>query len=111
MCQRANSGSQGTPVTLEKGPDNVSMTLKIERAEREGSPVFVLSGRFEAEHIAELEGLLDREKNRSGIVLDMREIRLADRGAMQFLAQCELGGVRLANCPAYLREWITREKG
>ena len=95
----------------KKGPDNESMTLKIERAEREGSRVLVLSGRLEAEHIEELEGLLHQEKNTPGVVLDMREVRLADRDAVQFLAQCESGGVRLVNCPAYIREWIAREKG
>jgi hypothetical protein len=87
------------------------MTLKIERSERQGSTVFVLSGRFEAEHIEGLEGLFEREKDARAIVLDMREVRLADRGAVQFLAQCELGGVRVENCPAYIREWIGKEKG
>jgi anti-anti-sigma regulatory factor len=86
------------------------MTLKIERAKREGATVFVLSGRFEAEHIEELEGLIQWEKGAAAIVLDLRELRLADRGAVKFLAQCELGGVRLVNCTGYIREWIAREK-
>jgi anti-anti-sigma regulatory factor len=87
------------------------MTLKIERAEQEGATVFVLSGRFEAEHIEELEGLFHGEKDATAIVLDLREVRLADRGAVKFLAYCELGGVQLVNCTGYIREWIAREKG
>jgi hypothetical protein len=86
------------------------MTLKIERAVRQGSTVFVLIGRFEAEHIAELEGIFELQRDTSALVLDLREIRLADRGAVKFLARCEAGGVRLENCPAYIREWMGREK-
>jgi hypothetical protein len=86
------------------------MTLKIERTEQEGSTIFVLSGRFEAQHTAELEGLFKREKDGAALVLDLKEVRLADRGAVQFLARRESGGVRLVNCPAYIREWVAREK-
>jgi hypothetical protein len=87
------------------------MTLRIERAEREGATVFVLSGRFVADHIEELQGLLQRETDAAAIVFDLRELRLADRGAIKFLAHCELGGMQLVNCTGYIREWIAREKG
>jgi anti-anti-sigma regulatory factor len=86
------------------------MTLKIEKFVRSGSTVFVLSGRIEAEHIEELESLLDLQKDTPAIVVDLREVRLADRGAVRFLARCESDGVRLENCPAYIREWMGREK-
>jgi hypothetical protein len=87
------------------------MTLKIERSVKQGSTVFALSGRFEAEHIEELESLVELQKNTPAVVLDLREVRLADRGAVKFLARCESGGVRLENCPAYIREWMGKEKG
>jgi hypothetical protein len=86
------------------------MTLKIDRSTRQGFTVFLLSGRFEAAHIEELEGLFELQKNSPAVVLDLREIRLADRGAVKFLARCEAGGVRLENCPAYIREWMGKEK-
>jgi hypothetical protein len=86
------------------------MTLKIERLVRPESTVFVLSGRFEAEHIEELEGLFELQIETPAIVVDLREVRLADRGAVKFLARCESGGVRLENCPAYIREWMGKEK-
>ena len=70
----------------------------------------VLSGRLEAEHIGELEGLFERHEDLPAIVLDLREVRLADRDAVEFLARCESGGMRLENCPAYIREWIGKEK-
>jgi hypothetical protein len=37
-------------------------------------------------------------------------MRLADRDAVKFLRSCEANGVKLENCPAYVREWIEREK-
>ena len=85
------------------------MTLKIEKAVRQGATVFVLSGRFEAEHIEQLAGLFELQEA-PDIALDLRELRLADRSAVRFLARCESGGVRLENCPAYIREWIGKEK-
>jgi hypothetical protein len=86
------------------------MTLKIERLLRPESTVFVLSGRFEAEHIEELEGLFELQRETQAIVVDLREVRLADRGAVKFLARCESGGVRLENCPTYIREWMGKEE-
>jgi hypothetical protein len=93
-----------------KGPRTYPMTLKIEKLVRSGSTVFVLSGRLEAEHIGELEGLFELRNDTPTIVVDMREVRLADRGAVKFLARCETDGVRLENCPAYIREWMGKEK-
>ena len=60
--------------------------------------------------MGELEGLFELKKSALAIVLDLREIRLADRGTVKFLARCESGGVQLENCPAYIREWMGKEK-
>jgi anti-anti-sigma regulatory factor len=80
------------------------MTLRIEKSVRQESTVFSLVGRIEAEHVAELEGLFDLRKQARSVVLDLQEVRLADREAVKFLARCEAGGVQLENCPAYIRE-------
>jgi hypothetical protein len=37
------------------------------------------------------------------------EVKLVDRDEVSFLAGCEAKGIKLANCPAYIREWIERE--
>lgn len=84
------------------------MTLRIERSARQRLTVFALSGRMEAEHIAELKGLCDRDYR--DIILDLRDLRLADRDAVRFLRGCEADGIKLENCPAYVRKWIDREK-
>jgi predicted metal-binding protein len=83
------------------------MTLRIERSVRQRFTVFTLSGRMETEHVEELKELFDRDYR--NIILDLRDLRLADRGAVKFLRGCEADGMKLENCPAYVREWIDRE--
>jgi hypothetical protein len=63
---------------------------------------------MEAEQVAELKELLDRDYR--NIILDLRDLRLADRHAVRFLRGCEADGMKLENCPAYVREWMDREK-
>jgi hypothetical protein len=83
------------------------MTLRIERSARQGFTVFALSGRMEAEQVAELKELFDCDYR--NIILDLRDVRLADRDAVKFLKRCEADGMKLENCPAYIREWLDRE--
>jgi hypothetical protein len=84
------------------------MTLRIERSARQRFTVFTLSGRMEAEHVAELKELFDRDYR--NIILDLWDLRLADRDAVRFLRGCEADGMKLENCPAYIREWMDMEK-
>jgi predicted metal-binding protein len=84
------------------------MTLRIERSARQRFTVFTLSGRMEAEHVSELKELFDRDYRK--IILGLRDLRLADRDAVRFLRGCEADGMKLENCPAYVREWMDREK-
>jgi predicted metal-binding protein len=84
------------------------MTLRIERSVRQGFVVFTLSGHMKAEEVAELKTLFDADYRT--IVLDLRDVRLADRDAVKFLRDCEAGGMKLENCPEYVREWMEREK-
>jgi len=84
------------------------MTLRIERSARQKFTVFSVSGRMEAEHVSELKELFDRDYRE--IILDLRDLRLADREAVKFLRGCERDGMKFENCPAYVREWMDREK-
>jgi hypothetical protein len=43
------------------------------------------------------------------IALDLEEVTLVDIDIVQFLARSEAEGVELLHCPAYIREWISRE--
>ena len=83
--------------------------LKVQRSAN-GQIVFKLSGRIETESIAELERLFRSEGNGSHMVLDLKDITLANQDAINFLKRCEAGGITLKNCPAYIREWIMSQK-
>ncbi len=83
--------------------------FKIQKSTAEKSVVFSLSGRIEAAGLAELEKLLETEADDQSISLDLKEVKLVDRDVIGFLAGGEAKGVELANCPAYIREWIERE--
>jgi anti-anti-sigma regulatory factor len=87
--------------------------LKIQRAAN-GEVSFTLSGRLEAENVDELKELFRLEASevkRRRIVLDLKDLTLVDRDAVRFLGSCEADSIKLKNCPAYIREWITRERG
>jgi len=74
-----------------------------------GEVVIKLSGRMDAENIGELEALMTSEADGRRIVLDLRDLTLVDQDAVSFLKRCEEDNITLKNCPAYIREWITRE--
>ncbi len=92
------------------GLQKEAMTLKIQRSVDDGFVVFTMSGRIQTEHLAELQSLLEGEAADHNIVLDLKEVRLVDREAVMFLTRCEADGTKLENCPAYIREWIARER-
>jgi hypothetical protein len=71
---------------------------------------FRLSGRIDAKGIAELETLLMSEGTDHRIVLDLKDITLVNGDAVSFLDRCESDSITLTNCPAYIREWITRQR-
>lgn len=84
--------------------------LRIQRAAEGESLVFTLSGRIQGEDAAELQRLCELEAKDQRIRLDLQELKLVDREAVRFLAGCEAAGITLVHCPAYIREWIVRER-
>ena len=76
-----------------------------------GEVSFIVSGRMDSQTVAELKTLFSVEGDGQHIVLDLSELTLVDEDAVRFLAGCETDGIELKNCPAYVREWITRERG
>jgi hypothetical protein len=83
--------------------------LRIHRSSN-GQVVFTLSGRMHKENIAELETVIRSEASGRSIVLDLRDVTLVGQDAIAFLERCEADNIKLANCPAYIREWITRKR-
>ena len=83
--------------------------LKIEIDSANPSEMWLrLAGKLSNDHLPELERLLD-EAQSSGrrVGFDLAAVTLADRASVAFLAD---GGVELVRCPAFLREWISRER-
>jgi hypothetical protein len=90
-------------------PNATQMSCRIERlASGEDSVVLRVSGRIHAEHVGTLRELLGREKG--GVAIDLKEVNLVDREAVRLLALSEANGTELRNCPAYIREWVARER-
>ena len=83
--------------------------LKIQRSAN-GVTVIALSGRIENEHVVELEKLLRAERAGRRIVLDLKHLTLAGQSEIDFFVECERRGVALANCPPYIREWMTSQR-
>ena len=73
--------------------------------------IFKLGRRIGLEHIAELETILKSEPNDRHIVLDLKDGTLVGQDAITFLKKCETENMTLKNCAAYIREWITRQRG
>jgi len=87
-------------------PDRIKKMLKIRRSGETGIAVLAVSGRIDEEHVSEVQRALRAETDICKVILDLRELRLVDRAAVQFLGACEASGVKLENCPSYIREWI-----
>ena len=84
------------------------MTYRIQRSVCSDAVVFVLGGEMDSEHAAQLRELLTSDGNRR-VLLDLEDVTLVDRAAVRFLAQVEAEGVRLVNCPEYVKSWIAAE--
>ena len=83
--------------------------LRITRAAN-GKVVFKLSGRMDAEKVGELEKLFSAEASGRRIVLDLQDLTLVDQDVVSFFRRCEANSIPLKNCPAYIREWMKRER-
>ena len=84
--------------------------LRITRTAN-GEVVFKLSGQMSAENIGELEALFSTETSGRRILLDLKDLTLVDQDIVSFLKRSEADGIKLENCPAYIRQWIKQEKG
>jgi hypothetical protein len=83
------------------------MTCRIDRLTAEQGVLLRVSGRITGEELNVLRiGLED-----GGVVaIELAEVELVDRDAVDLLALSEANGIELRNCPAYIREWITKER-
>ena len=47
---------------------------------------------------------------RQVLAIDLKDVLLVDREAVKLLTLSEINGTELRNCPAYIREWVARER-
>ena len=83
------------------------MTCRIDRRSTEQGLVLRVSGRIAAEDLEIVCTALDA---RRVVAIDLAEVELVSRDAVKLLAQAEDDGIELRDCPAYVREWITKER-
>jgi anti-anti-sigma regulatory factor len=83
--------------------------LKITRVTEAGSTIVIVSGRISGPQLPDLGRFLEAE-SASNVVLDLTEVSLVDVEVVQFLLRCDVQGIRLVGCPAYIREWMVRER-
>ena len=85
------------------------MTCKIDRVQTpDGCVVLRVSGRIEQTHIEALWALSDKERTAKGLAIDLTEVTVVSLEAVRALTAAETNGIELQNCPAYIREWISR---
>jgi hypothetical protein len=84
------------------------MTCRIDRVViGKGLLILQISGQITGKDVDLLRSLLEQES--SVVAIDLKDVLLVDRAAVRLLALSELDGAELRNCPAYIREWVTRE--
>jgi hypothetical protein len=85
------------------------MTCRIDRVVIGPGPLILhISGQIIEKDVELLRSLL--EQDGSVAAIDLKNVLLVDREAVRLLALSELNGAELRNSPAYIREWVTRER-
>jgi hypothetical protein len=84
------------------------MTLKIVKGFENERAVFRLSGRIRSMDLVEIRELL--AGTNENMFLDLEDVTIVDREVVAFLREREANGIALTNCPAYIREWISRDE-
>lgn len=88
---------------------NVGM-LKIQQTTDRGAVVLTVSGRLDAENVAQLCELLDAVSIDKTVALDLQDLVLADRAVVRLLREFEeRKRIVLRNCPSYIRIWMAAE--
>lgn len=85
-----------------------AFTIVAEPHPAERSVTILLNGIFREDSLPELEESICRAREaRQRIFIDLSEVTLVDRKAVQYFANQPVEEVKLINCPVYLRRWIS----
>lgn len=84
---------------------NYSIVTEAHPAER--AVTLLLNGKFCEDAIPELEQSISEARGaHQRIFIDLSEVTLVDRKAVQYFSDQAGGDIKLVNCPIYLRRWI-----
>lgn len=88
----------------------MNMEYKITAANpSERTVTLLLDGKFSEEAIPALEhSICEARSGHKTVYLDLSEVTLVDRKAVQYFSRQAETDVQLVNCPVYLRRWITK---
>jgi len=79
------------------------------RDPHEPSVTLWLNGKFSEEAIPELEDSIVRAReSHRRVYIDLSEVTLVDRKAVQYISEQAGQDVKVVNCPVYLRHWINQ---
>jgi hypothetical protein len=109
LVDAAQRLTSGVRIAIHTTARAIHSMLRIVRSIDAGTTTLTVSGRVGSEQLPTFRRLVEEELT-GGVVLDLAEVSLVDVETVRFLAQCETKGVRIANCPAYVREWMVREQ-
>ena len=84
------------------------MTCRIDRVLTDKGVTLCISGEITGHEVDTVRTALEQEDK--AVAVDLQHVLLVDSEAAQFLARCELKGIELKSLPAYIREWVARER-
>jgi len=68
-----------------------------------------LHGHFTGEYVPEVEKALSEGCKQGKVALDLRNVTVVDRAAMEFLRRAKSKKIRIENTPSYVTRWIEQE--
>ena len=68
--------------------------------------VLRISGRITGDDVDVLRAAIDQEGG--AVAIDLEEVGVVDRAAVNLLEFSEGRGIELRSCPPYIREWVNR---
>ncbi len=81
--------------------------IKAEQHAAEHSVTLLLDGKFSEDALPALRQSVSAARQaKQTVYLDLSEVTLVDRKAVQYFSEQAERDVKLVNCPIYLRRWI-----
>jgi anti-anti-sigma regulatory factor len=88
---------------------HTSYTITAAPNLRKQCVTLLLNGKFGEDSLADLDrSILEARDTHQRIYLDLSEVTLVDRKAVEYFSEQACQDIKLVNCPIYLRSWITQ---